>query len=74
MSTFGKILFGLAAALFVAGLLWELGAKRFPWGKLPGDIALERDNARFYFPIVTCILVSVILTLVLNLLARFFNK
>lgn len=61
---------GLALAA-VGGLLILSG--RFPWlrlGRLPGDIAVERPNFRFYFPLGTSILISVLLSLVLWLLAR----
>jgi hypothetical protein len=44
------------------GLVWLI-APSIPWlGKLPGDISVERESFRFYFPIVTCIVVSVVLT------------
>ena len=39
-------------------------------GRLPGDIRIERDNTAFYFPIVTCIIVSIVLTLLLSLFRR----
>jgi hypothetical protein len=44
-----------------------------PLGRLPGDIRIEGGNGSFYFPITSCILVSVILTIVLNLISRFFK-
>ena len=44
-----------------------------PLGRLPGDIRIEGKNGSLYFPIVSSILVSVILTIVLNLIARFFK-
>ena len=43
-------------------------------GRLPGDIRIERENGSFYFPITSSILVSVILTIVLNLISRFLSK
>ena len=43
------------------------------WGELPGDIAVERPNFRFYFPVVTCVVLSLVLTGVLWLV-RFFQK
>ena len=52
----------IGIVLVILGLLW-------PWlqksglGRLPGDIALERDNLRFYFPITTSIIVSIVITL-----------
>jgi len=54
------IIIGLLIARI--GLVWLI-APSIPWlGKLPGDISVERENFRFYFPIVTCILISVVLT------------
>ena len=63
----GKIL--LLAGLIIAGigLLVMAGV---PFGRLPGDIVVRRGNATFYFPLVTSILVSIILTVVLSLLRR----
>jgi len=45
-----------------------------PLGRLPGDIRIEGENGSFYFPVTTSILVSVVLTIVLNLIARIFMK
>ena len=45
-----------------------------PLGRLPGDIRIEGENGSFYFPVTTSILVSVVLTIVLNLIRKFFNK
>jgi hypothetical protein len=46
------------------GLVWLL-APPYPWlGRLPGDIHIERENFRFYFPLVTCLLLSLALSLV----------
>ncbi len=54
-----------------AGLVWIL-APSVPWlGRLPGDIRIERENFRFYFPLVTCLLVSVLLSLVVWLIRLF---
>jgi uncharacterized protein HemY len=58
--------------LLLAGLLvWSGGLSWF--GRLPGDIRIERDSARIYIPIVSMLIVSVVLSLVLHLLRRFFN-
>jgi hypothetical protein len=68
----GRALLVMGAVLAVIGL-GLIVAERFPWlriGRLPGDIRLERGNFRFYFPLATSILVSVLLTLVLWLLGR----
>lgn len=55
------VIVGLAIAGF--GLIWVLAPNLPRLGRLPGDIVIERENSRFYFPIVTCIVVSVVLSL-----------
>jgi uncharacterized protein HemY len=67
----GLLLVLLGAAVLVVGLLVWSGALSW-FGHLPGDVRIERENVRFYFPITSMILISVLLTLVLNLLRRFF--
>ncbi len=52
----------LGIVLIAVGLLWPW-ITRLGLGRLPGDIAIERDNFRFYFPITTSILISLLLTL-----------
>ncbi len=71
MPTFlGKTLIVLGILLVLAGLAIVLKV-RIPYlGKLPGDIKIEKDGFRFYFPIVTCIIISLLLTLILTLLRR----
>lgn len=70
MSGMGRILMLMGAALLILGALLSFGP-RVPWlGRLPGDIVIERDNFRFYFPIATSIVISIILTL----LAAAFRK
>jgi len=59
----------LGVVLIVAGLLWPWLAK-LPLFRLPGDIAIERENFRFYFPITTSIIISLILSLLLWLLRK----
>ena len=70
MAGLGKILIYLGLMLIAIGVILTLAGK-LPWlGRLPGDIAIERDNFYFYFPIATSILVSVIISLVLYFLRR----
>ena len=65
---FGWILLALGLVLVGIGLLWIL-APSIPWlGRLPGDIRIERDNFCFYFPLVTCLLLSLALSLLLWLI------
>ena len=55
------------------GIVWLL-APSIPWlGKLPGDIRFERENFRFHLPVVTCILISLVLTGIMWLI-RFFSR
>ena len=70
MNEFGKVL--VIAGLLIAAvgaLLWA-GIGKSWLGKLPGDIHYSRDNFSFHFPIVTCLIVSAILTLLLWLARR----
>lgn len=63
----------IGGLILVIGLVW-LVAPSIPWlGKLPGDIAIERDNFSFYFPVMTCILLSVALTGIMWLV-RYFSR
>ena len=73
MQSLGGVLvvMGLLIAGVGCALLFGLS---FPWlGKLPGDIVVERENFRFYFPLMTCIVLSVLLTGVLWVV-RFFSR
>ena len=66
----GKILIFIGIFIVVLGALFLLGHK-IPWlGKLPGDIYIKKNNFTFYFPIVTSILIS----LILSLIFYFFRK
>jgi Protein of unknown function (DUF2905) len=66
----GRMLIVLGAVLLLIGLAFSLGGK-LPWlGRLPGDIVWRRGNATFYFPIVTCLLLSLLLTLIFSFLRR----
>ena len=58
-----RFLIVLGLALLVAGLLWPL-LSRIGLGRLPGDIVIERENMTFYFPLMTCLLLSLVLSLV----------
>ena len=69
-----KLLIGAGIALIVIGLLSWLLRDRLQWfGRLPGDIAVEKENFRFYAPIATMLLLSVLLNVVLWIIRRFFS-
>ena len=72
-SEIGRWLIGLGVVLLIAGLLF-LAVGRLPWlGRLPGDIIIERPSLKVYIPVVTMILVSLILTLLANVIARLWR-
>lgn len=63
---FGRVLLVLGLVLVAAGLFLSLGAKLpFRLGRLPGDVSYQGRHGSFYFPIVTCIILSLALTLLL---------
>ena len=67
----GRTLIFLGAALVVIGILVTLGEKLpLRLGRLPGDIEIHGKNSVFYFPVVTCILLSVVLSLAMWLFGR----
>jgi DUF2905 family protein len=67
---FGKILVIVGAVIILVGLLFWSGVGTGWLGRLPGDIRIERGNSAFYFPIVTCIVISVVLSLIFSLFRR----
>jgi hypothetical protein len=64
-----RFLIVLGLAILVIGLLWPY-LSRIGLGRLPGDIVIERENMTFYFPLVTCLLVSGLLSLIFWVLNR----
>ena len=70
MQDLGRVLIFLGAAAVLVGVALVF-LPRIPWlGRLPGDILIRRGTFTFYFPLVTCIVVSIVLTVVLNLFWR----
>ena len=74
--TMGKMLILMGLFVLLVGLILTFAPRlRIPFlGRLPGDIRIEREGFSFYFPIVTCILLSIVLTLLLNVIARLLGK
>jgi len=71
MSEIGKLLAVLGAFLVILGLLFVgLGRTHLPFGHLPGDFYYRGKNGAFYFPLTTCILLSVVLSAVFYLINR----
>jgi len=70
MRDLGRFLIVIGVAMAVIGIfLWSGFAPKW-LGRLPGDIRIERENSAFYFPIVTCIIVSIVLSLIMSLFRR----
>lgn len=56
-----RLLIGIGLVLVLAGIAWPL-LSRIGLGRLPGDIVIQRGSTSFYFPLVTCIVVSLVLS------------
>jgi hypothetical protein len=70
MSDLGRLLIVVGVILVIVGAVFLL-APKLPWlGKLPGDLSFNRGNFSFYFPLGTCILISIILTLIMYFFRR----
>ena len=70
MQDAGKLLFIIGLVIALAGA-WLWSGRGFGWlGRLPGDISYQNGDSRFYFPVTTCVVVSILLTL----LAWFFRR
>lgn len=73
MPQLAKILLIAGIVLVIAGLLFWLAGDKLGWiGRLPGDIRVEKENVRFYFPITTMILLSLVLSVILWILKKLF--
>jgi hypothetical protein len=69
----GKYIILFGVIVVVVGLIIYFFGDKLNWiGRLPGDIRVEKENSRFYFPITTMILFSVLLTVIVNLLRKLF--
>jgi hypothetical protein len=70
LSLMGKMLIGMGILLIIIGILMNTGLK-IPWiGRFPGDFSIQRENFSFYFPLTSCIIISIILTLAFYLFRR----
>jgi len=73
MEGLGRTLIAVAVVLMVVGLIL-IGMGRLGIGRLPGDILLRRGNTRIYIPVVTGILISILATIVLNVLLWLWRR
>ena len=68
---FGRALIWIGLGILILGVIVSLGEKLpIRFGRLPGDIVIRGKNSVFYFPLVTCLLLSVVLSLVMWLIGR----
>jgi len=75
MESIGRFLMLAGIILFLIGGAAFLAAKfGLPLGRLPGDIRIEGENSTFYFPLTTSILVSLVLTVLLNVIVKLLRK
>ena len=72
MVEIGRLLVFVGIALvLIGGIVMLLGRTGLPLGRLPGDIVYRGKNTTFYFPLATCILLSIVLSVILFLVSRF---
>ena len=75
MENIGRFLMIGGIILFVVGGLIFLASKfGIPFGRLPGDIRIERENFSFHFPLASSIFISILLTIILNVVVRLLRK
>ena len=74
MRDLGKMLLGFGALMVLLGLILLVAGNlsgKVPWlGRLPGDVHIQRGNWSFYFPLATCLIISLVLTLLFSLFGR----
>lgn len=73
MTDLGRLLMMLGGGIFVLGLVLLLAGRIPGLGQLPGDIRIQRDNVTFFAPLGTMLVISVVLTIVINLIARLWR-
>ena len=75
IANLGRLLVFVGLGLVAVGaVLWGLSRTNLPIGQLPGDFRFEFSNVSCFVPLATMVVVSLLLTLVLNVIIRFFNK
>lgn len=74
MKSLGLSIIFIGIAIIFVGILFFLKDKIPFLGELPGDIKVRGENSSFYFPITTCIIISIVLSIVFNFITHFFSK
>lgn len=70
----GKILIIIGGIILIAGIILIISPHIPFLGKLPGDIFIKKENYSFYFPLVTFLILSIVLTIIINVILYFLNK
>ena len=68
--SFGKMFLFIGIIMLALGGIMLAGGRLFGLGRLPGDIFIQKGNFRFYFPVMTGIILSILLTIILNIFRR----
>lgn len=75
MNDFARLLIIIGLAIAFAGVVLLVAIRFFPWlGNLPGDFRYESDNVKIYFPLVTMLLISILGSILLNIVLRIFRN
>lgn len=75
MTDFARLLIIIGLVITFVGVLILVAVRFFPWlGNLPGDIRLEGENSKVYVPLVTMVLISILATIILNIVLRIFRR
>lgn len=70
LASLGKIIVAVGVAIVLIGVAVMVAARVPGVGRLPGDLLIQRDGITFYFPILSCLILSIILTIIANVVAR----
>ena len=75
MVEFGRLLLIIGLSIAFCGVVILIATRYLPWlGNLPGDFRLEGENYKIYFPLATMILISILGTILLNVILRIFRR
>jgi hypothetical protein len=74
MNSLGRYLIIFGAVVLLIGIIFTFLPKNLPFGKLPGDFHIKRENFTFYFPLATSIIISIVLSLILWFINYFTRK
>ena len=74
MTELGKLLLIVGGVIIIVGLILVFSQHMLFLGKLPGDITIKREGFSFYFPVVTFLILSILLTILVNVILRIFGK